>query len=281
MAFYCGSRDSHQHSTVEEAKRCSKWGGIFATAAAAPVLTKTVHGLEVAADFEFGSRRFPNGPLSEPQFTYIRDLHGDLNVAIKYSYNSASKYITELLDRKRELDRKKEPEPTVIPEPRQSAAERHKDILQVIDAMIDLVPDGYYAVPVSSSSTALKFCYFSRPKKGKFAGALKFQEHIGSWDTGRYEQRIIRWSSGQWSIYSEPWVEILKGIVTDHKTAAMLYADELKRCCRCNAALTDERSRYYAIGPECEKVMPGVIDEINDQFGPWHFGKERPKVQAH
>lgn len=44
---------------------------------------------------------------------------------------------------------------------------------------------------------------------------------------------------------------VLDGILADPAAAALLYATELGRCCRCNRTLTDETSRALGIGPDC------------------------------
>lgn len=56
-------------------------------------------------------------------------------------------------------------------------------------------------------------------------------------------------------------------IITDQRGAAIRYGQELGQCCVCGKALTDERSRYYGIGPDCEQRWPEIIDEVDDTKG--------------
>lgn len=44
---------------------------------------------------------------------------------------------------------------------------------------------------------------------------------------------------------------VLGAIAKSPEQAAMLYASELGRCCRCGRTLTDETSRSVGMGPEC------------------------------
>ena len=44
---------------------------------------------------------------------------------------------------------------------------------------------------------------------------------------------------------------VLGAIAKDPEAAALLYATELGRCCRCGRTLTDETSRRVGMGPEC------------------------------
>lgn len=64
---------------------------------------------------------------------------------------------------------------------------------------------------------------------------------------------------------------ILASVLVDQRGAAARYGQELGRCCRCSKALTDERSRWYGIGPECEKYWPEIVyesDELRGEFVP-------------
>lgn len=60
----------------------------------------------------------------------------------------------------------------------------------------------------------------------------------------------------------------------DPITSTMNYAREKGVCGSCGKTLTDERSRYYGIGPECEKKGngPGVIARVNEERGEYYPG---------
>ena len=62
--------------------------------------------------------------------------------------------------------------------------------------------------------------------------------------------------------------ECQQGLVCiDHKTAAYHYGQELKACHICGRDLTDERSRYYSIGPDCETRHESFIWYVEEQKG--------------
>lgn len=48
---------------------------------------------------------------------------------------------------------------------------------------------------------------------------------------------------------------------------ARQYATFMGRCARCGAGLIDDRSRWYGIGPECEKNWPEYMNLVNDEQG--------------
>lgn len=68
---------------------------------------------------------------------------------------------------------------------------------------------------------------------------------------------------------SQRLTELLLTIITDQKAAAIRYGQAKEQCCHCGKTLTDERSRHYGIGPECEKGWPEVIDEVDANEGPF------------
>ena len=119
------------------------------------------------------------------------------------------------------------------------------------------VPDGYYA-PFLDEKFKLNFFRLSRPKRGKYMGCTKIQKVIGD----RLEDIWMLWPDGTISIYSN-WEDDILAIIVDYSGAARRYAKEKRKCCRCNTNLTDERSRKYGIGPECEKYWPWIIDEVD------------------
>ena len=122
--------------------------------------------------------------------------------------------------------------------------------LDLLKGMIDLVPDGYYAVQLGENEEHLDFLRLKRPKLGtkSYGGALKVQTQHGP----RLELDAVLWPSGKWSVYKHSVIDMMLAVVTDHHGAAERYAHKLNHCMRCNTELTDDRSRYYGIGPECE-----------------------------
>lgn len=126
--------------------------------------------------------------------------------------------------------------------------------------MFDNIPDGYYAW-APDESTALRFIRIKQRKSGKLRGARIVQ----SQHSDVLEVRWVKWPSGQVSVYQQSIEDIIIGVIVDHQTAARNYARELGRCARCNKRLTDERSRHYSIGPECEQHWPWMIVTVDDE----------------
>lgn len=245
--FYCGEKTSHQHTTILEAKSCPRWRTLFGyVAPTPPPATMPIAG--------------PLGRATWNQLRYVDTLHGDRALATSMTVAECSRYIDQL----------KAVKQSAAPVYERSIPQTQDPRLPMIDQLLDVVPDGYYAV--RTEGQPYKFIRFSRPKKGQYANCLKFQEHLGSWDGGRYEETAVRWRSGSWSIYKPGYVDLIMLIIADHQGAALTYAAELKRCCRCNADLTLERSRWYGIGPECEGYWPWIIEHVEDRKGRYRAG---------
>lgn len=240
-----GTPGQHQHQTVTEARVC--FGLIRPTVTVAAPVVKTPP--------PFGSRAFPNGPLSKPQFDYIAALKGDCDKARWYSYNQASAYINELKGAR-----------TV------TAGSWTDPKLEMLKGLIDMVPDGYFAVQEYDGGH-VEFIRLSTPKGGKFKDSRKFQTLHGSGLSLKLNLAATLWPLGQWSVYKQGMSDKLILLCADYQGAAMRYAEKMKRCCRCNAELTDGRSRWYCIGPECEKHWPWVIENVVNAKG--HFTGER------
>lgn len=217
MSIRCKNGDPHTHETVEETRRC--WYRKYFPASAAP--------------FAASSPVPPTEPpVTERQLAYIRDLNGDPVHAAKLTKKQASEYIDRLLQAKRDEGTK------VSTDPR----------LDMVKGMLDLVPDGYYAAAPDGPGGHVDFVRISRPTKGRFKGSLKVQtQHSEVW-----KEALILWPSGQWSVYRRSAVDTLLLVIADTKTCAKRYGIEVQACMRCNKALTDDRSRHYLVGPECE-----------------------------
>lgn len=250
----------HSHDSVTEAKVCY---GLLPSYVTAPPTCP--------APFKFGHRAAPEGPLSEPQYKYIGDLGGDKVYAKTLNYREASIYITRLKGGKTVT----EPTPTLPPTPAIPPDPR----LDMIKGMLDLVPDGYYAVHEYEGGH-VEFIKISTPppptshRRSKYHGTRKISTIHGSGLGKRLDVEAALWlDSGRWSIYRKTIVNWLMLVVADHHGAGLRYG-ELRRCCMaCNADLTDGRSRWFRIGPECEKksqyawVIPSVIEERGDFTG--------------
>lgn len=130
------------------------------------------------------------------------------------------------------------------------------------------VKDGYYAAEIGDGRyNDLKFFRVSRPKTGQYAGTTKVQWQIA--DNWRIAI-LVRANGTYWKPNDAPATaeDYVLAIMVDATGCARRYAKEIDKCCRCNTSLTDERSRHYGIGPECEKHWPHIIElvDLEDQM---------------
>lgn len=248
----------HTHFSSDEVRNCYLNGGPYVPRSPAPAAATGAHSLPAPS-------RPLVGPVTERQLNYIESLGGKTCRWIAQRYLDKEK-ASELLDYLI-ADKKGTPvtEPTPTPAPTYTPPEPPKKDPKVamIEGLIEMIPDAMYAVQAYEGGH-VDFLRISRPKTGRMRGAIKIQTMHGSFGDGKYNTRAAFWieSKRLWVGY-EPIIEMLLLLVTDPTTAAMLYATKAKRCCRCNAALTDARSRYYGIGPECEKLMPQIIEAVD------------------
>jgi hypothetical protein len=208
----------------------------------------------------------PAGNLvTERQLDYIAKLGGDLTYARKLTRGEASRYIDRLKSGAPPASRS-----TPVTTPPAVEPKRGDPRLDLIKGMVDLIPSGYYAVEKEEGDKTV-FMRVSRPKadaRTRFAGSVKIQTQHGP----ALENALVLWPSGNWSVYDQRAVEPMLLLVADHHGAGMRYAAKIGHCMCCNADLTDERSRWYGIGPECEKkpqyawVIP-LVDETKGAFG--------------
>ena len=140
--------------------------------------------------------------------------------------------------------------------------------------MLDVIPSGYYAVR-PDTETPYVFMRLSRPTFGKRKGLVIVQ-------TQHSEQLIDRWiwnpanpdpatNVRTWQNWRNTFPggqsieDLILLMIVDARKAGREYASEIGRCHFCGKKLTDERSRWYGFGPECEKGAEGEKDEIDDE----------------
>lgn len=250
---------SHHHKSVTESKIC--YGLLPRTAlASAPQPTTGASVLQPTSSHL--------RPATKRQLYYIEKNWGKpCAMAAKHlTVRQASALIDEL----KNPSKKEEP---VVSEPTPSwtapapAPEPPRDPrLAMLEGLLPMIPEAMYAVRTSDTDH-IDFLRLSRPtnKRNKYFGALKIQTMHGAFGDGKYITRGALWSSGKLSVYHQPLIDMLMVLVPDHVSAALLYAKESKRCCRCNAALTDEISRKYGIGPECVKHWPHIVEIVDER----------------
>lgn len=233
----------HSHTSVIESKICY---GIIARPVSIPTPV------------------LPEPMVTQRQLDYIRDiLKGDPVYAAKLTRKQASKYIDDL---------KAGRAPKVTTADGDTPGEEVKATTKsdLIKGLMSMVPDGYFAVR-QQDGAPITFLRVARPKGGNFRGAIKVSSQHGP----ALEPRWALWPSGQVSVYR--WMghdieEALLLLIADWKGATRLYAEKMKKCGRCNTKLTDPRSRFYLIGPDCEQ-KPGwgfwIEDVAEERGGYW------------
>jgi hypothetical protein len=131
--------------------------------------------------------------------------------------------------------------------------------------MLETLPIGYYAVQ-QDTSKPMTFMRCSRDWNKKHMGWMKIQTQHGE----ELMPALTMAPVHQLYWYNMSIEMDLLLACVDPVQAAVRYGQEIGRCCRCNKELTDERSRWYSIGPECEQHWPKVIltiDETKGVFG--------------
>ena len=137
--------------------------------------------------------------------------------------------------------------------------------------MILNIKEGRYAVR-PDSNVPLTFIRISRPKTGKKRGCLVVQTQHSDWYA---DKLVFNPETGRLFIAPHKAKEIdmpLMLVAVDPVTGMRKYAEELGVCGRCGRQLTDERSRYYGIGPECEKHVPELISVVDEEKGQYRPG---------
>lgn len=251
MAITCTSGGTpHTHNTVQEVRACYMGGNsspVRPPAPSAPVAS---------------SLSIP-GMASPKQVRFLSDLGIPERAARHLDKHHAHLLIDELLAEQRgtPVSAPTPPQPT-IHTARQSEPEDPR--VQMIKAILVSIPNGYFAVdqgtePTWGDTGKYDFLRISRPKSGKYKDAIKIQSQHGD----RLENRAILWPSGHLSVFDRRVLDPLMTMMADHKTCLTTYGQVIGRCCRCHKQLTDDRSRHYGIGPECEQIFPWVIEEVD------------------
>jgi hypothetical protein len=192
------------------------------------------------------------------QLDYISSLGGDTNYARLLTKEAASHYIDLLKEKKRmeQQESVKAKPTTVIPL-----------------AMLEMTPSAHYAVR-PDSTVPFTFLRVARPNHGKFKGCTKIQTRHG--DT--FVNRMVVYPSGSiwFDLRNKAKTETdVMLVIADYQQACLNYAREIGQCCICNKTLTDERSRWYGIGPDCETRHGWVIERTEEEDGEYYPGRER------
>jgi hypothetical protein len=139
--------------------------------------------------------------------------------------------------------------------------------------MLAMIQPGRYAI-LNDDNNELIFVRVAAPRTGKMAGMIQVQtQHSDSW-TRRLlvapDERVI--AMRRETVKGMELRDILTAVFSDQTSAAMLYAEKEHLCARCGKKLTDDRSRWYGIGPECEKHWVGYMNQVEEYKGDYVHG---------
>ena len=232
MSVLCGKCHNH-HDTVDDVKVC------YGLLRREPVVPYRQHP--------------PFVPSTPRQREYVKDLGGDVMHASSLSKESCSKYIDELKRRGARVS-----SPSYTPEPKNDPK---FDMFQNLFATL---PDGRYAIR-RDETEAYTFFRIKSHTKGRLANCRTIQTQHSE----NLKRVATQYSNGRWYFErGRDWVvDLMLLVCLDHKTAAFNYGQELGSCNICGRELTDERSRFYSIGPDCEQRHQSFIDFVEDIKG--------------
>lgn len=190
----------------------------------------------------------PFVPSTQSQRHYVEILNGDTVYAAKLSKVACSSYIDELKRKGARVS----PTPAPAPNPK----------LDMFKMLLPQVPDGRYAVR-EDDTQPYTFIRLKRHTHGKLNGCVTIQTQHSE----KLMRAGIQWRNGLWT-FEKPWiVDKMLVVCVDPEIAGDAYARELGRCRICGKELTDERSRWYGIGPDCETRHQGVIERVDERNG--------------
>lgn len=275
--LYCnnGSVGFHTHPTPEEAARC--WGtpALYVVGGNIPTPTPAL-----AAAMTWAppppprpKPRWWDDPSTGSQHWRVEKEGGSVKRAKAFSKGECREYIDALMTGRapKELDPvviedDDEQDEVVTPPPSRSHVTRvhgyrvAKDTTFVMTPLLERVPDGRFAVQMDANDEPV-FLRVVRPKAGQWKNCLKVQTQHGD----RYEDAWCKWDDDKIGVFKASVEDYINLLIADYRGAARLYSKIKTKCARCNTDLTDERSRHYGIGPECEKYWPWMIQQVDEE----------------
>lgn len=261
ICYYGGSQ--HTHATAGQARACYN-----------AHLNPPTPAMSASVDTEAPTER---------QVNYIRSLGGDMRAVTVMTKRVASRYIDALkgaAPMAASATHSAAPigaggasasVATVTTQPPVVAASRPSTTIPL--PLLQAIPAAHYATRLDSNEP-YTFMRIRKPKTGRFRGCLVIQTRHGE----NFVSRFAVWPSGSiwWGSVNRPHFEsLVMMIIADYQHASITYAREIGRCMICGKHLTDERSRWYGIGPDCETRHGWAIERSDEEFGPYYPGRER------
>jgi len=147
--------------------------------------------------------------------------------------------------------------------------DRTRNTTKVPLVMLREIPDGYYAAQMDTTQP-WQFLRVSRPKKNKLAGCIKIQ----SQHSDVLKNIMLVYPDDSLAVFDRSYEDAILLSALDPVTAHIAYGRKMGYCCCCGKQLTDPRSRYYGIGPDCEKRNELIIIRTNETDGPYVPGDD-------
>lgn len=238
----------HHHGSSAEARACWTAGGPRPVPAPRPVAPRPndSHRPQVV---------HVNEPPTDRQIWRVGKEGGDKTYAAKLNRKQCSEYIDSLIQAKRSQP---------VSRPYVNPHLKPPVVSPMLVTLLGGIKDGRYAWR-PDADTRWTFVRITRPKTGEYAGAIKVQTQHGP--NLKDRMKVYPDGGGRFD-KANHWLErVIIGICMDASQAAIDYGRELEQCCRCGTKLTDDRSKHYTIGPECEKMWSHIIGLRDEQEG--------------
>jgi hypothetical protein len=194
---------------------------------------------------------------TEKQLKFIGDLGGDVHHAADLSIAEASAYIAELKAQRAAVASEAKRHNASLRAGSLAYTDESNPVHQML-ALVDAVPDGYYAVRADDEAP-IRFLRLSTGKRDQYKGWRKVQTIHGP----NLDIAWTRRPDGSMRSYKSGIEDDLLLLIANYQAAALRYAKEIGKCARCNTRLTSEW-RKVGVGPECVK-MPGWGFALNER----------------
>jgi len=139
--------------------------------------------------------------------------------------------------------------------------------------MLQKAGDGYFAVRLDANRPHT----FFRLNTIKPIAGVRRKLPIGTFTVETLHGDNRRWMltifpNGNVKEYDLSKEDELLMVCVDPNGGRIEYGIEIGSCGICGKTLTDERSRWYGIGPDCEKRNGILISIVENKYGPWRAG---------
>lgn len=244
----CGGR----HDSVAEARTCEA-GGNYSTLTTQQTQTQSQSYNPLLPEFVGKSQVVHRGTSpSDSQLDYLRKLKADPSI-ISWARQSQRGFVGDMIEQIKSM------------KGHQQGGRRVSDKTDIPLSLLKNMPDGYYAAR-PDSTVPYTFFRVSRPVKGQYKGVIKVQTQHGD----NLKMMLTLDPTEDFLKFIDRRTEdVLLYAAIDPRGCQLEYGQALNHCCKCGKSLTDDRSRFFGIGPDCEQDHPDYIEEVVDMRGPY------------